>query len=368
MFHEPVSLEPQRSGTPTVQSLRQRLTSACVILLVAAVSLDHRPIPHPVDTTVALAGTALALGLAVRAAPRTRVLYLAGALFGVAVALSSLPIREQLPILGMSRAFYLPALVLVAVAAVLAWPELRAALSQDREKVRTAAVENNRAHVSRELHDETLQALIHLRRSLEHATAGSDPAVLQHAAKEGAALAAEQITALRDIIADLHPPLLTELGLSAALETLVDRTARQHPELAVTYQQDHASVSAAELASIDVATALTAYRITQEALSNAIKHSGATRIAVRFSQHGNHLTLRISDNGVGLENPGVGTERTGDNGGLGIPAIHARAALHHGEVTIQSNTPAAAEPGPGSGAGTSVTAHLRGAPIHRRSR
>ncbi|TQS42780.1 sensor histidine kinase [Cryptosporangium phraense] len=358
-----MSFSPPVSATPTVQPLRQRLTSACVILLVAAVSLDHRPIPRLADTAVAVAGTALAAGLALRAAPRTRVLYLAGALFGVAVALSSLPIRGDLPIVGSGRAFYLPALVLVAIAGVLAWPELRAALSQDREKIRTAAVENSRAHTSRELHDETLQALIHLRRSLEHAAADPDVDELRQAAKDGAALAAEQIIALRDIIADLHPSLLTDLGLDAALETLADRIARRHPELSVEYRSEPPGSSE----TVDTATALAMYRIAQEALTNAVKHSGATHIVLSFTQHGTDLTLQVTDNGTGLTQPTGSTpprraarpRDAGDSGGIGIAALHARAALHDGHITIDS--PASDRPGT---PGTIVTAHLRSDP-HR---
>ncbi|TQS46857.1 sensor histidine kinase [Cryptosporangium phraense] len=346
------------SGPRAAQTLRQRLTSACVILLVTAACLDHRPIPRVLDLIVALVGTGLAAGLAVRAARRTRILYLAGALFGVALALSSLPFDRNVLGLGVGRAFYVPALVLVAVAAVLAWPELRAAFSQDRERMRTAAVENSRAHVSRELHDETLQALVHLRRSLERAAASTDEGLMRKAAEDGAAVAAEQITALRDIIADLHPSVLTELGLSAALETLADRTARRHPEITITYRPPKA-----DEAPVDLATALTAYRITQEALSNAVKHSGATHVAVRLTQHGDQLVLEVSDNGLGLRHSDE-QDAPGEAGGLGIPAMRARAALHAGDVTIHSDP---AVPATGGLTGTTVTASLRAVllPTHR---
>ncbi|WP_143175493.1 sensor histidine kinase [Cryptosporangium aurantiacum] len=326
-----------------------------MILLVAGVSLDHRPLPYLVNTFVALAGALIAGGLAIHAGPRTRVLYLSAALFGSAVALSGLPISEQLPLVGTVRAVYLPALVLVVVAAVLAWPEMRATLSQERDKIRTAAIENHRAYISRELHDETLQALIHLRRSLEHAAAGPDATVLRHAAKDGAELAAEQITALRDIIADLHPPLLTELGLAAALETLVDRTARRHPQLTLGFQVT-ADGPTDGTTPIDSATALSAYRIAQEALSNALKHSGATHITVTLVHQADGLTLRVSDNGTGIHHTDGVNASHEECGGIGIPAMHARAALHQGQLTISVGT---ASSDPCDLTGTTVSAALR---------
>jgi signal transduction histidine kinase len=325
-------------GARGSHGLRQRLTTVCVILLVAGVTLDHRPIPRQLDTVVALLGTALAAGLAVRSAPRTRVLYLAAGLFGGAVALSSLPIRRTYPLLGMGHAFYLPALVVFLIAAVLAWPELRDSLTQDREKLRTAAVEASRAHTGRELHDETLQALIHLRRSLERAALSADPETARTALDDGAMLAAEQIGALRDIIADIHPTILTELGLEPALEALVDRTARQNPQISVEF------CAAAGGPVVGSAIALTVYRIAQESLTNAVKHSGATKVTVALSWHARGLTVEIKDNGSGIQTP----LRLNGGGGLGIPAMRARTELHNGRFAIQS----------APGAGTTINAQL----------
>ena len=182
-----------------------------------------------------------------------------------------------------------------------------------------AAAESERQRWARELHDETLQGMAALKLALT-AALRAEP----HQAHELLKGAVEQLDAdiggLRSIIADLRPAALDELGLAPALSTLVERMG----ERGGLDASASIELGAARLTP-EIET--TAYRVAQEALTNVLKHAGAS--AVRFVAVIDHGCLRIevSDDGRGMgEHPGQG---------FGVIGMRERAELAHGTLELR---------------------------------
>jgi signal transduction histidine kinase len=144
----------------------------------------------------------------------------------------------------------------------------------------------------------------------------------------------------RRIIEDLHPTILTHLGLAAAVEHLVGEFRCRFQGVV------EARIDPAVAVSQDAALAL--YRIVQESLTNAMKHANATRIVIVLACKGRQVTLRIEDDGCGFDVARVGASRHG------LIGMRHRMLAVRGEVHID------AEPG----RGTIVSARV---PAARRS-
>lgn len=167
--------------------------------------------------------------------------------------------------------------------------------------------ETERHELARELHDELGQSVTAIRslaRSLEQRLPPSDGP-----GREAAALIAAEAARLYDgmhgLIPRLTPMALESLGLADALAELVGGIRQRHPEVAL-------SLSAPPLLEhIDPAVALAAYRVVQEALNNALKHSGARRIDVAVALDPPRLAVSVCDDGCGLPEGWQGAGRYG---------------------------------------------------------
>lgn len=190
-----------------------------------------------------------------------------------------------------------------------------------------AAAESERRRWARELHDETLQGLASLKLALAMALKAppEEGRLLVEAAAEHLTI---DIAGLRTIIADLRPPTLDELGLEPAIRALVERVAAN---------ADLASRVTIELGDVrlpaDIET--TVYRVAQEALTNIVRHSGATAIALQLTRMDRRgLRLVIDDDGVGLGDQRlVGTVR---GEGYGLVGMRERAALASGTLEVST--------------------------------
>lgn len=185
------------------------------------------------------------------------------------------------------------------------------------EKVIRVADEERR-ELARELHDELGPYLFAVRAgttSLRNEAQSKHPDVGRMAALCTTLL--EQIDALqrtnRRVLVKLRPVGLAELGLVRALEALVSLWSGDHPDVAVALD------IAADVTALDDTSALTAYRVVQEGLTNAFRHAGATRIDVRIATDptlqtaacavDGPLIISVRDNGAGLpeeSHPGFG--------------------------------------------------------------
>jgi len=174
---------------------------------------------------------------------------------------------------------------------------------------------------SHELHDELGQALTALKANL-HALAPGD-SVEQARIQDCETLVNEALSNVRELSQLLHPTILDDFGLDAALRWLAERFA-QRTGVEVKYQSEFNGRLADE-------TEIHLFRICQEALTNVARHSGATEVRIELEQRGDKLRLVVADNGKGLEE-GVKTEARG----LGLVGMRARARGAGGSLTFRS--------------------------------
>jgi signal transduction histidine kinase len=187
--------------------------------------------------------------------------------------------------------------------------------------------EDERRRISRDLHDDINQRLALLSIELEgiqrQLPALTPP--LARAIRSISDRVAELSEDVRHLAYHYHPSILDDLGLSIALQRLVeDVGSRNHLEAHITCHDLPKTLSQ------DVATCL--YRIAQESLNNVVRHAKASRIEVALAQSSMGLLFTIADDGVGFPPDLPRTE----SGGLGLLSMKERVALVGGTLTIES--------------------------------
>jgi signal transduction histidine kinase len=190
------------------------------------------------------------------------------------------------------------------------------------------AREEEQRRIARELHDEVGQALSAVKVQLAVAERriermGAAPALLADAQTS----ADSALHCVRDLSHLLHPSALDDLGLVAALESLVADFRRRH-EMAIEFL--HEGLDRRLPAEAERAL----YRIVQEGLTNISRHADATAGSVRLVLEESSATVTIEDNGVGFDVADV--ERPGKRRGLGLLSIRERVAGLRGTVRIDS--------------------------------
>ena len=214
----------------------------------------------------------------------------------------------------------------------LAFLRMMRRLEAERRRAGSAALraqEEERARVARDLHDEVNQSLTGLLLRLE-AVREAAPPELEPELAETKTLANQAMRELLSLARQLRPTALDDLGLAAATAGQVEQLSRGDVEAAFAADGDFSDLG-------DDAQ-LVVYRVAQEALSNAARHSGAERVTVALRRREDAgVTLEISDDGRGFP-----FDESED--GLGIAGMRERALLVGGELTIESRP----------GAGTTV--------------
>lgn len=186
-------------------------------------------------------------------------------------------------------------------------------IGQHAEQVR----EEERRRIASDLHDELGQQLAAMRFAL--AFARTQPGKDKPLGELDALLDRTHAT-VRSILAGLRPRVLDELGLVPALRALC-REMSERSGLVVRVT--------GEATTRDSAVSTAAFRIVQEAITNAIKHAGATRVEITVSEESQRLRLEVSDDGRGLD----GEERSK---GLGLLGIRERARALGGDARWES--------------------------------
>jgi signal transduction histidine kinase len=191
------------------------------------------------------------------------------------------------------------------------------AVAESRSRI-VAAGDEERHRIERDLHDGAQQRLVTIALALRLADArlgsDSDPEVhdaLSQAVKD----LGEAIDELRDLARGIHPAILTESGLSSALESLVDRSPVP------------ASLDMRVATEPPMAVAATAYFAASEAMTNVVKHAHATRIRVEVRIEGGELRVLIEDDGVGRADPA---------GGSGLRGLADRVDAGGGTLRVTS--------------------------------
>lgn len=152
--------------------------------------------------------------------------------------------------------------------------------------------ETEKARLARELHDGLGGILTMLTINLARLTASMAPE-LQHQAQDLASLVDHAIATTRRLITDLHPAILDDLGLWAAIAWLAEDLQR-HTGIACRVD------CRCEHLSLDPERALTLFRLVQEGLSNVVRHAQASEVEITCREEAGQLFLAIRDNGIGL--------------------------------------------------------------------
>jgi len=206
------------------------------------------------------------------------------------------------------------------------------------------AQEEERHRVARELHDETGQSLTALKISLQILMGELPPEAEGVAADLAEAVALVDTTRerIREVARGLRPPALDAVGLNLTLEDFC-RTFGRHTGLGIDYRGDEAL----EPPPVADAASICLYRFLQEALANAARHAGATRVKVTLRRAGGDIRLQVEDDGTGFD-PAAVEARAGPDAGLGLTGMRERLSLLGGRLTIAS----------GAGGGTRLEARL----------
>jgi len=189
--------------------------------------------------------------------------------------------------------------------------------------------ELERRRLARELHDETGQALTSILLGLRAVEEAAGPDAMRTAASNLRELVVGTLQDVRRLAVQLRPKALDDFGLVAAVEHLV-QTFSEATAIRVDLE---AQLGDARLPA-EVETTL--YRIVQEALTNIVKHAGASRVSILLVRRRGTATVVIEDDGQGFDLAELRDE------GMGIIGMRERVELHEGRLTVEST--------PGSGA------------------
>lgn len=210
--------------------------------------------------------------------------------------------------------------------AILRDVQERKVLEQMREDLMErvmAAHDEERRRLARELHDETGQALTSLTVGLEQLKGASDVGTAQDQATKLQRLLSSIIAGIGRLSRGLHPQLLDELGLRAA----IDQHVAEHADLhGIRYDIEEVGLEGTKLPK-RVERAV--FRFVQEALLNVVKHANAHHVHVVLQRRGDNLCAVVEDDGRGFD---VTTPRAG----LGLTAMKERARHVHALLDVDS--------------------------------
>jgi len=182
--------------------------------------------------------------------------------------------------------------------------------------------EDERTRIAREIHDSLGQALTALKLQLVAAQdAAKEAPALSARLAETAAMVDDLVKGVRRIATELRPPILDQLGLPAAVEWLAqDFSRRTGLRCKTTFSPTDGAINN------ELATSL--FRIVQEALTNVLRHAGATRVDIELGVKSDCVMLEINDDGSGITEAGMGP------GSLGILGMRERAAALGGVLEV----------------------------------
>ncbi len=213
-------------------------------------------------------------------------------------------------------------------------------------RAREAAIAEERNRLARNLHDDTVQALIGINRQLdllrcdlsdEFTDSNEEgcglevplPAPIERRLERMQDSLDRTIQGLRLLSRELQPQLLRDLGLAAALDALTSDISRTSTLMV--------SIKVCEAAKrLTAQQQLEVYRISQEALSNIVKHASARQVRMELDLDGDRVLLQIHDDGVGFEVPDDLTNLA-RRGGMGVLSMRQRACNVGGFLTIESH-------------------------------
>lgn len=194
--------------------------------------------------------------------------------------------------------------------------------------------EQERQRIARDLHDSTVQNLTGLIHKLELCTRMVDMDPVRTKLELAAMTVAvkSSINEIRDIIYNLKPMMLDDLGLTTTIERYAKQLMANHDiRVAVKCSEPEEELPAVIRVSI--------FRVIQEACNNVVKHAKATRIDIRMESDGKSLKITIKDNGIGFDKDVQKGLDPGDRSGYGLSIMKERIDMLSGTMSINSNKP-----------------------------
>ena len=194
------------------------------------------------------------------------------------------------------------------------------------ERSRELTIAEERSRLAHELHDAVSQKLFSLRLTAQAAArlVDRDPSRAKGELQQVAALAAEAADELRAAVVELRPAALDEDGLVATLRTQIQVLDRAHTARVTFTGHGVRALPAAQEEAV--------LRVAQEALHNALRHSGADHVDVTLERRGSGAVLRVTDDGSGFD-PRI-VRRAGRH--LGLVSMRDRASGVGGRMTVES--------------------------------
>ncbi|WP_327716242.1 GAF domain-containing sensor histidine kinase [Streptomyces sp. NBC_00490] len=194
------------------------------------------------------------------------------------------------------------------------------------ERSRELTIAEERSRLAHELHDAVAQKLFSLRLTAQAAAAlvDRDPSRAKGELQQVAALAAEAADELRAAVVELRPAALDEDGLVATLRTQVHVLDRAHTA--------HVTFDSCGVRALPASQEEAVLRVAQEALHNALRHSGAEHVDVTLARRDGGVVLRVTDDGSGFDPQQ--TRRAGRH--LGLVSMRDRAGGVGGALTVES--------------------------------
>jgi signal transduction histidine kinase len=212
-------------------------------------------------------------------------------------------------------------------------------VTEERQRQRLAAAEDERRRWARELHDETLQEMASLKILLASGMRSDDIDEIRRTVGVAVEQVQAGITSLRSLITDLRPAALDDLGAEAAIETLARRSAAQGLDVEIEIDLSYEKGREPTRHVPDMESAI--YRIVQESLTNARKHGHADHATVVIRETDSTVEITVTDNGSGFQPNGAVS-------GFGLLGMRERVDLLGGRFELESSP----------GQGTTVHASL----------
>ncbi|MHC1551568.1 two-component system sensor histidine kinase MctS [Phyllobacterium sp. K27] len=194
------------------------------------------------------------------------------------------------------------------------------------------AQEEERSRLARELHDGISQNLVGVRYAIDLASrrVNSQSPDAATAINRGAEALNGAIKEVRRLSHDLRPRVLDDLGLTPALQALIQNFTER-----TGIEANFSSTAYKNMLKSDANTAL--YRVAQEALNNVERHASATRVDIIVSNNTGRVQMVISDNGNGFS-PTPGKDKSPRLGGLGLRNMQERMAHFGGLLLVKTGS------------------------------
>jgi signal transduction histidine kinase len=209
--------------------------------------------------------------------------------------------------------------------------QLATARAELRRLSRQLAVaqENERSRIARELHDDVQQILVGLRMSMESTAKTPAPSTSGDEIRTWVSWVQRAIDHLHELTVTLRIPSIGSDGLASELRAHVSHLTLEDGQIIELELDPGVGRVAPEIE-------LACFRIVQEGLANAVKHSKAGHLQVSLKKCDHELSVSIDDDGIGFDVP-IARERALKTGGIGLLSMKERAALAGGRLEVRSS-------------------------------